>query len=134
MLKRPATSDSQTLNMVDAEILDGGILNGPQTATAPPAYRGEVDLYEVETIDLNQLVNVPGNPMAMSFSMDDAILPPENLQHSNKCYSYPIDITSLSSTSKNVAGPPAKEVSADQPYLANPRIENQKQKGYYDYV
>ena len=131
MYKRPTTSESQTLNLADAEILDGGTISGPQTATAPPAYRNG-DMYDVDTIELNQLQGIPNNPIAMSFSMDDAILP-ENIQPTSKYMSYQVNPASVSTNSNNF-GPVAQEVTNDQPYLANPRTETAKPKGYYDYV
>lgn len=134
MTKRSTISESQTLNLVDAEIVDGGVLSTHQTATAPPAYRGGgIDFYEVDNIDINQLGNAPNNRIAMSFSMDEGVLP-EAFQPTSKCQPYLADGDSLSSHSNNFPGAAPNKITGDQPYLANPRTENGKQKGYYDYV
>ena len=135
LLKRPTTSESQTLNLADAEILDGGTISGPQTATAPPAYRNGLDMYDVDTIELTQLTGLPTNPaIAMSFSMDDAVLP-ENVVPTSKYLSYQVNAASVSSNSNNFVGPIGpKDGQIDQPYLANPRADSAKPKSYYDYV
>ena len=136
-LKQTMTSESHNFNLGDAEILDGGTISGGQIATAPPAYRGRMDLYDVDTIDMSQIpTNLPtqSRPIAMSFSMDDAILP-ENVAPTSKYLGYQVNAPSISSNSNNFSGPVTNEpVTNEQPYLANPRAENTKKKGYYDYV
>ncbi|XP_076801546.1 gap junction delta-2 protein-like [Clavelina lepadiformis] len=135
-LRRMTGPEAKGMHLADAEILDGGVFN--QAAAPPPSYGGAMNIPEIDAIELVPTTGGPGHPIAMSFSLDDAILPDHLIPH--KMYpGYGGDFPSQggSSRSNNPAFPQPVEVTlAEQPYLA-PTGNSRKDKGkndYYDYV
>ena len=124
--------------MADAEILDGGTISAPQTATAPPAYRNGVDvLYGVDQIDLTLLESQPKDRLPFtSFSIEDSVLPENFVPATSKYQSYQENAVSESSNSNNLGDTVValQDAPADQPYLAYPKADLAKPKGYYGYV